>query len=553
MARQHFSKTLDFNEAMSKFSHLREYVNKISQTEGMPEFKTKLDKSMRTIDNPNIIYPVGDPIFVHLSRGASSSSNSSENIKYKAIMPILNETESELYELVVNRIIEIAHTARVPNSDEELKNILIDLYNQIITISDKEEKPGLLHSFGKKISLNEEQYHNILFNLIKDRLGYGQLEPLLRDIYIEDISCIGVGDVWIVHKIFESIETNVIFEDDLILNKYVVESSERVERPVSEATPIVDAIMPDGSRVNYIYSRKVSLGGSSFTIRKFNETPISVPMLVNWGTWSADMAAYLWLCCENGISIFVCGETASGKTTTLNAMTTFIPLTHKVYTVENTPEITIPHPIWQHLVTRESGQKSDVTMFDLLIASLRSRPDYIIVGEIRGKEANITFQAMQTGHPVISTFHAGSVHSMIQRLTGDPINIPIAFMDNLNVVLIQSAVYVRGRVERRVLSITEILKYNDEVGKVLTKEVFHWDSGKDVHQFRGLYNSFILEQKIGFKIGLSDTREIYDIMRKRARIINALIKNDIMDYFEVVKLLKQYRILGDRALPFSIN
>ena len=147
---------------------------------------------------------------------------------------------------------------------------------------------------------------------------------------------------------------------------------------------------------------------------------------------------------------------------------------HKVYTVENTPEITIPHPIWQHLVTRESGEKTDVAMFDLLLASLRSRPDYIIVGEIRGKEANITFQAMQTGHPVISTFHAGSVHSMIQRLTGDPINIPIAFMDNLNVVLIQSAVYVNGRVERRVLSITELLRYNDEVGKVLTKEVLNF-------------------------------------------------------------------------------
>ncbi len=287
----------------------------------------------------------------------------------------------------------------------------------------------------------------------------------LRDIHIEDISCIGVGSVWIIHKVFGSIESSVVFENDIELNKYVVESSERVERPVSEAHPVVDAIMPDGSRVNFIYSRKISLGGSSFTIRKFNETPISVPMLVNWGTWSAELAGYLWLCCESGISIFVCGETASGKTTTLNAMTAFIPFDHKVYSVEQTPEITLPHPIWQHLVTRESGEKTDVTMFELLIASLRSRPDYIIVGEIRGKEANITFQAMQTGHPVISTFHAGSVHSMIQRLTGDPINIPIAFMDNLNVVLIQSAVYVDGRVERRVLSITELINYNDEVGK----------------------------------------------------------------------------------------
>ena len=249
----------------------------------------------------------------------------------------------------------------------------------------------------------------------------------------------------------------------------------------------------------------------------------------------------------------MCGETASGKTTTLNAMTAFIPFDHKVYSVEQTPEITLPHPIWQHLVTRESGEKTDVTMFELLIASLRSRPDYIIVGEIRGKEANITFQAMQTGHPVISTFHAGSVHSMIQRLTGDPINIPIAFMDNLNVVLIQSAVYVDGRVERRVLSITELINYNDEVGKVLTKEVFHWDNVKDKHQFRGLYNSYILEQKIAAQLGLKDSRDIYDMMARKAKIVEGLIENNIMDYFEVVKIFKKLRTEGESSLPFKVR
>lgn len=544
--RQHFSKTEDFNAAMAKYPHLRAYVNRVSQNEGVPEFKTQLDRSLRELENPNIIYPVGDPIFIHLSKGDGSA------VKYQVIMPELDEEEKELYDTILDRIIEVAHTSKIPNSLEELREILISLYKEVTTIKATNEKPNFLHSLGRKIALTEDQFHIIQFHLIKDRLGYGRLEPLLRDIYIEDISCVGVGAIWIVHKIFESIESTIIFDDDIDLNKYIVESSERVERPVSEATPIVDAIMPDGSRVNYIYSRKISLGGSSFTIRKFNETPISVPMLVGWGTWSAEMGAFLWLCLEHGISVFVCGETASGKTTTLNAMTAFIPFDHKVYTVENTPEITLPHPIWQHLVTRESGEKTDVTMFDLLLASLRSRPDYIIVGEIRGKEANITFQAMQTGHPVISTFHAGSVHSMIQRLTGEPLNIPIAFIDNLNVVLIQSAVYVNGKVERRVLSITEVIRYNDEVKKVLTKEVFHWDNVKDKHLFRGLYNSYILEQKVAGHMGLKDPREIYDIMKKRARIIEKLIEYKILDYFEVVKLLKKYGEDGDRTLPFKI-
>ncbi len=545
--RQHFSKTEDLRQAMAKYKHLREYVAKVSQKQGQPEFKVQLDRELRNLENPNFIYPVGDPIFIHISRG-----DNGENIKYQVIMPELGEEEKELYDTILDRIIEIAHTSKIPNTMEELREILLGLYNEVVEVKEKYEKPNFLHMLGKKVALTEEQFHIIQFHLIKDRLGYGRLEPLLRDIHIEDISCVGVGAIWIIHKIFGSTESTIIFEDDIDLNKYIVESSERVERPVSEATPIVDAIMPDGSRVNYIYSRKISLGGSSFTIRKFNETPISAPMLINWGTWSYEMGAFLWLCLEHGISIFVCGETASGKTTTLNAMTAFIPFDQKVYSVENTPEITLPHPIWQHLVTRESGEKTDVTMFDLLLASLRSRPDYIIVGEIRGKEANITFQAMQTGHPVISTFHAGSVHSMIQRLTGEPLNIPIAFIDNLNIVLIQSAVYVNGKVERRVLSITEVIRYNDEVKKVLTKEVFHWDTIKDEHQFRGLYNSYILEQKVASHLGLKDPREIYNIMKKRAKILEKLLENKIMDYFDVVKLLKKFREEGDRSLPFKI-
>jgi len=549
--REHFPKTQDFTEAQKKYKHLREYVQQVSKTEGVPEWHVTLDRSMRSIENPNIIYPVGDPIFVHISRGEDLN----EGIKYKVIEPVLTDDERKLYEDIFDRMISIAHTAIIPTKLAELREQLYKLFDKVCEVGGTEKTGGLsfLNKLGKKISLSKLQYDKFKYFLGKERVGSGIMEPLFRDIYIEDISCVGVGSIWMIHKIFEMTETNLVFKDDLELNKYVVESSERVERPVSEANPVVDAIMPDGSRVNYIYSRKVSLEGSSYTIRKFNESPISFPMLVNWGTWSADMAAYLWLCCESGISIFVCGETASGKTTTLNAMCGFIPMDNKVYTVENTPEITIPHPVWQHLVTRESGEKTDVTMFDLLLAALRSRPDYIIVGEIRGIEANVTFQAMQTGHPAISTFHAGSVHAMIQRLTGDPINIPLAFIDCLNVVLIQSAVFVKGRMERRVLSITEIIRYNDEVGKVLTKEVFHWDSTKDVHQFRGLYNSFIMEQKIAHQLGLHDPRDIYNMMKRRTKIVDKLIETKTFDYMTIVDILRKFRQKGESSLPFKID
>lgn len=545
--RQHFSKTQSFDEAIQKFSHLRDYVQKYSLVGGVPEFRVQLDRSLRGVENPNIIYPIGDPLFTHIHK------NEEGEVVAQAIMPEMSPEEEDLYETVLDRIIDVAHTAEVPKTLDELRDILISLYNEVTEVSESQEKDSVFSLMKHKIKLTKTQYEMIQFHLIKNRLGYSKLEPILRDMYIEDVSCVGVGSVFVVHKIFGPIKTSVNFSSDLELNRYMVESSERVERPVSDANPVVDAIMPDGSRVNYIYSRKISLNGSSFTIRKFNESPISVTNLVQWGTWSVDMAAYLWLCCENGVSIFVCGETASGKTTTLNAMTAFIPFDNKVYTVEQTPEITIPHPVWQHLVTRESGQKTDVTMFTLLIASLRSRPDYIIVGEIRGQEANITFQAMQTGHPVISTFHAGSVHSMIQRLSGDPINIPIAFMDNLNIVLIQSAVYVNGRMERRVISITELIRYSDEVGKVLTKEVFTWDSTSDKHMFRGLYNSHILENKIAQHIGLEDPREIYNIMKRRTQIVQAFIDNKLYDYFELVNLLKRFGRDGEKVFPFSIG
>ncbi len=212
----------------------------------------------------------------------------------------------------------------------------------------------------------------------------------------------------------------------------------------------------------------------------------------------------------------------------------------------------MPHQTWQHLVTREAGKATDVTIFHLLIAALRSRPNYIIVGEIRGEEGNVAFQAMQTGHPVMSTFHAGNPHTMIQRLTGHPINVPIASIDNLNVVLIQQAVSQGGHFVRRVLSITEIERYYDAEKKVITREVFSWDPVNDVHRFRGLYNSYILEKKIAAILGYQDTREIYKELELRTRIIQKMIENQVFDYFAVWDLLKKFHEEGLRGLPFTV-
>lgn len=544
--RRHAPKTEDFAQAQAKYPHLKRYVDEITATKGEPDWRLELDRSMRGMDDPNIIYPVGDPIFIHIHKKQETGT-----IRYEVIQPILSEEEEQLMEQIVDKMIEHAHKYPVPNQVEDAGDIIKNIYEEVVKVS-AHEAGAIERLVESKIHLTQREHDDIWYYIYRNRVGYGKLEPLFYDPYLEDIHCTGVSNIKTIHKIFEMVHTSIEFKDDIELNKYILDASERVERPVSDANSVVDAIMPDGSRVNFIYGRELSLEGSSFTVRKFSEVPISILQIIQWGTLSAELAAYLWLCIENGMNIFVCGETASGKTTTLNAAATFIKPEDKVYSVENTPEVTMPHKTWQHLVTRESGKDTDVTIFDLLIAALRSRPNYIVVGEIRGEEGNVAFQAMQTGHPVMSTFHAGSPHSMIQRLTGHPINVPIASIDNLNVVLIQQAVSHNGKMVRRVLSVTEIERYYDVENKVITREVFNWDSVNDEHRFRGLYNSYILEKKIASQLGYEDTREIYDELERRTKILKRMSEEGIDNYFDVWETISKFEKKGEEALPFVI-
>ena len=544
--RRHSEKTEDFALAQTKYRHLQSYVEEVSASMGEPEWHIELDRAMRNMDNPNILYPVGDPIFIHVYKDQETGTT-----HYAVIEPRLDEKEEQLMEEVMDRMIEHAHKYDVPQKIEDAGDIIKKIFEEVVRVADK--PPSAIEAaLESKITLTQQQRDEVWYYVYRNRVGYGKLEPLFYDPYLEDIHCTGVGTVKTIHKVFEMVHTNVEFRNDIELDKYILDSSERVERPVSDANSVVDAIMPDGSRVNFIYGRELSLEGSSFTIRKFSEVPISIIQIIKWGTMSAELAAYLWLAIENGMNLFVCGETASGKTTTLNAASTFIKPEDKVYSVENTPEVTMPHKTWQHLVTRESGKDTDVTIFDLLIAALRSRPNYIIVGEIRGEEGNVAFQAMQTGHPVMSTFHAGSPHSMIQRLTGHPINVPIASIDNLNIVLIQQAVSHKGKRVRRVLSVTEIERYYDVENKVITREVFNWDAVNDEHRFRGLFNSYILEKKIASALGYEDTRDIYDELERRKRILEKMIEEDIEDYFDVWDTIATFEKRGEASLPFVI-
>lgn len=541
----------EFTNSMERNPHLRDYVNNFKKTYlKVPEFMVSLSRDLKELKYPNIIYPIGDPIFIHIF------GSSDVKTKYIVIEPRLeNHEEKLLYKRIMDKLLEYAPYADSPENDDEFERVLTDLFNKVTKVVNDKKKKNILSRLLNtgKIEITKFEREKYIYLLKRDLIGLGVLEPIKRDPYIEDIHVIGPQNCQLVHKIFDMLPTNIVWENDIELADYLKNMCERIGRPVSDANPIVDGSLPDGSRINIIYSTDVSLKGPSFTIRKFTDVPISITQLISWGTMSAQTAAYLWLCLEYGMSIFICGETASGKTTTLNAILPFIKPKSKVFSCEDTAEVKPPQPVWQQLLTRERGpEESRVTLFDLLRAALRSRPNYIIVGEIRSVEGAVAFQAMQTGHPVLSTFHAANVKKMIQRLNGDPINIPLTFMDNLNISLFQLAVYSRGKFLRRVVGVEEIEGYYKEVDGVITRGVFEWDPQEDKHNFTGLNNSYVLEDKIAKVAGYEDPREIYNELDLRTRILEEMIARGIFGYYEVLDIIWNFYEKGLEGLPFPI-
>jgi flagellar protein FlaI len=474
-----------------------------------------------------------------------------EKPEYHAIEPLINEELKPKRDFILESMYERAHFKTNIKSQDDLRKAIRDVINKITAIDEKASvKIG--KSKGGKIRVTSTEKTMIEYDIIKEIVGGGPLEPFMRDPYIEDIHIITGENVHLIHKVFDMVKTN-IFIDKTWANRFSQEFAEKIGSPVSEGQPIADGTLPDGSRVNIIHSKDVSIKGPSMTVRKFSETPISITQLINWGTIDSGIAAYLWLCLNYGRSIFVCGETASGKTTTSNAMFVFVPPDKKIFSVENTPEVKVPHAVWQQLLTRSTGPvEGHIDEGDLLKAGLRSRPDYIIPGETRGVEGRVVFQAMQTGHPVVTTFHAGSVTKVIQRFTGHPINIPKTFMDNLDVVLIQMAVDRKGKRLRRVLSIDEIEGFNKEVDGIMSRKAFEWNAADDTHLFKANRNSFILEQRIAPIAGYDDPMRIYEEYDKRKLILERMVEEKIFDYYEVVQFIWTFYREGLKALPITI-
>ena len=537
---------------IEKNPNLREYILKIyAETNQAPTLALTLSRDVGTIKRPNIIYPVGDPIFIHIYAQGEEKST-----LYIPIEPRLKSDRLLILNEVEKRMAFLINQKSVFNTIEEKTEYLYKILDKIIKLSPKmqlddlrpnpkkdSKKPFL--SFGRKsdkIKLDKDTFERLKFEIFCEKLGTSILEPMIRDIYLEDIHCSGQGPLYVSHKIFGTLESTIILNNNEELDAFVLRLSEVVGKPASHRDPIIDATMPDGSRLNIVFGEDVSRRGSNFTIRKFASNPISVTELIKYGTFSSMIAAYIWILLEEKMSLWICGETASGKTTTLSAITAFMPETYKVVSIEEVPEVYVPNKNWVREVVRETGNSASeeqgaVSMFQLLKAALRQRPNYIIVGEVRGVEGNIAFQAMQTGHPSIATFHAAAVSKLVQRLTNYPINIPKTHIDNLNAALFQSAVHdsTTGRYKRRVLSLNEILGYEPVEGIFNFVEVFSFDASKDKHEFRGLGTSYLLDSKIAVMRGLDpqNTKLLYEEMFQRAEILEYLIVLGILGYDEV--------------------
>ena len=538
---------------------------------GTPKFYKELSRKLKGMKDPNVIYPVSDEIAVHICPDKNDARN-----YYIPIEPHLFQDLSDLIAEVEKRIALLVDKYEEPRNKEEQRKILekcIDEVCVVVPLKGAEylgRRGMLLHAanlraanpsgnhFGRvfnalrslfldghgKIPVTPYELRAIKYLMVRDKVGLGVLEPFIHDPYIEDISCSGLGNIFIEHKIFESLKAPIVFESEEELDEFVLKLSEKIGKPVSFRNPIVDATLPDGSRINIVFGRDISKKGSNFTIRKFSKTPLSVLQLIEFGTFNYLMAAYFWIALRDGMNCFVAGETASGKTTTLNAITTFVPPNAKIISIEDTPEVQIPHKNWLREVTRSAGERkgsetSSVEMFDLLKAALRQRPNLIIVGEIRGIEGNIAFQAMQTGHAVMSTFHAASVEKLIQRLTGDPIRVPKTYIDNLNFVIIQNAVRLKGKLVRRVTSVSEIIGYDPPSDTFSYIEVFRWNPVTDTFEFTGNLNSYMLEEKIAIKRGIphNKKRKIYKELEKRANILRKIHESGVTDFYELFNLI----------------
>jgi len=477
-------------------------------------------------------YPIQEP-YVY---AAIIKDPETQKVRYEIIEPTLQEEEEkqlkELKSLLMQEV-------DVNSNEIETKKKAEDYL--------KERTKEIIKKY--KIKIVPEAVDKLVYYVVRDFIGYGRIDPLMKDHLIEDISADGVNiPIYVWHRMYESIPTNIIFKEESELDSFIVRMAYLSGKNVSIASPMLDASLPDGSRIQLTYGKEVTRRGSTFTIRRFRVDPLTISDLIAFNTISSEMAAYLWYIIENRASVLVAGGVASGKTTMLNCLSMFIKPEMKVVSVEDTQELNLPHENWIPSVVRlgfghEDKRSSTITLFDLLKAAVRQRPDYIIVGEVRGDEAYTLFQAMATGHLGMSTIHAESVEATINRLESEPMNIPKPLIAMTSVIMVMTRTEIDGRPARRAGATAEIVGLNAEKSNISTKEVFSWNSKFD--KFSSLGNSVFLERHIN-KLGIN-REDVKRELNRRQMVLEWATREGIRRYIDVANVIREYYANPERV------
>lgn len=449
-----------------------------------------------------------------------------EELIYEIEEPILDENEKNLLRDLEKSLEEFVNVDSILEKDTE------STINYI-----ENNSRSLIEELGIKIS--EDSYKKIFYYLFRDFAGINEMEPIIKDYFIEDIECNGKDTpVYVVHRVYRNMRTNIVYNDIDRLSNFVEKLAQRCGKYISYVSPILDGSLPDGSRVNATYTKDISSRGPTFTIRKFTKIPWTPTQLLNMGTISPEMLAYFWILLEHKSNILIAGGTASGKTTLLNAMAFFIPPEARVVSIEDTRELNLSRENWLPSVTRSSfgSQKiGEVDLFSLLRNSFRQNPDYVIVGEVRGQEAFVLFQGMASGHSSIGTVHADSVDTLIKRLETPPINLSPTLINILDCVAIMTHAIVKKQETRKLREIVEIVNV-DPNGIAFTNTPFVWNAQDNSFYFKKDSKVF---QKITTKFGI-DSETLNKELIIRARLLYEMQKRKIFDFDQNQKIINQY-------------
>ena len=516
----------------------KEKLSGLQKLQVEPKEIIKQDKNKKETDSKNEEKDTKIPQFMTLSKlewdnneihaGIIKDPTAKGGLRYQVIEPILSERDQKAFEIIKKLLMT------------ELTVSLQDIKSK----KDAERRlKKKISSMIKKYRLNipKKNIAKINYYAIRDFVHLGKIEPLMRDHMIEEISCDGTNiPIYIWHREHESMPTNIIFEKDAELNNFSRKMAYICGKHVSMADPIIDASLPNGSRINLTLGHEITKRGSTFTIRRFRADPITIIDLIKFGTISIDIAAFMWYLAEKKSTMLIAGGTASGKTTALNALASFIKPGEKVVSIEDTQELNLPHENWIPAVSRQNftdTQIGEINQFDLLRAALRQRPDIIIVGETRGREAYTLFQAMATGHGGFSSIHADSVDATLTRLTSSPMDVPKALIANsLDLITLQLKIRVGNKSARRIIQVSEIDGIHETTGEIRTHEIFKWNPKTDTHDYLG--NSVIF-RKLKERDGDSEEKINYELTKRRLAL-EWMVKNDIRDHKEVTANVMEY-------------